>query len=147
MLHYQHGYPWLCLATPPYRLLLLVGLHGYIPYRHKVAVCRIEVVVLTLLDHVKGVHRSTLLMSLSLLLQHCRACLVSKILIVFVMDGRCPYSCCFVECCLQELLNIARSILMLLASSFFSIRLVSVHVVHPYSSIDTTSAWKKLRFI
>ena len=30
---------------------------------------------------------------------------------------------------------------------FFSIRLVSVHVVHPYSSIDTTAAWKRLRFI
>ncbi len=29
----------------------------------------------------------------------------------------------------------------------FSIRLVSVRVVHPYSSIDTTAAWKKLRFI
>ena len=27
--------------------------------------------------------------------------------------------------------------------AFFSIRLVSVHVVHPYSSIDTTAAWKK----
>ena len=26
-------------------------------------------------------------------------------------------------------------------------RLVSVYVVHPYSSIDTTAAWKKLRFI
>ena len=25
--------------------------------------------------------------------------------------------------------------------------LVSVHVVHPYSSIDTTAAWKKLHFI
>ena len=29
----------------------------------------------------------------------------------------------------------------------FSICLVSIHVVHPYSSIDTTAAWKKLRFI
>ena len=26
-------------------------------------------------------------------------------------------------------------------------RLVSVYVVHPYSSIDTIAAWKKLRFI
>ena len=34
-----------------------------------------------------------------------------------------------------------------LDSCFFSIRSVSVHVVHPYSSIDTTAAWKKLRFI
>ena len=29
----------------------------------------------------------------------------------------------------------------------FSIRLVSIHVVHPYSSIDTTATWKKMRFI
>ncbi len=27
------------------------------------------------------------------------------------------------------------------------LNLVSVHVVHPYSSIDTTTAWKKLHFI
>ena len=32
-------------------------------------------------------------------------------------------------------------------SSRFSSRLVSVQVVHPYSSIDTTASWKKLRFI
>ena len=31
--------------------------------------------------------------------------------------------------------------------AFFSGRLVSVHVVHPYSSIDTITAWKKLCFI
>ena len=30
---------------------------------------------------------------------------------------------------------------------FFFIRLVIVYVVPPYSSIDTTAAWKKLRFI
>ena len=29
----------------------------------------------------------------------------------------------------------------------FSIHLVSVHGVLPYRSIDTTTAWKKLRFI
>ena len=32
-------------------------------------------------------------------------------------------------------------------SSFFFSHLVSVQIVHPYSSIDTTAAWKKLRFI
>ena len=36
---------------------------------------------------------------------------------------------------------------MKLTSSFFSILFVTVNVVHPYSSIDTTAAWKKLRFI
>ena len=61
--------------------------------------------------------------------------------------GRWPYSCCFVGCCLRDLLNIARSILVKLPSSFFLIRFVSVHVVHLYSSIDAISAWKKLRFI
>ena len=68
-------------------------------------------------------------------------------LIVFVMGGRWPYSCCFVECCLWDLFNIACSILALLPSIFFSIRLVSVQVVHPYSSVDTTADWKKLHFI
>ncbi len=30
---------------------------------------------------------------------------------------------------------------------FVSICLVSIHVVHPYSSINITAAWKKLHFI
>ena len=41
-----------------------------------------------------GVHRSTSLMSLSLLLQQCPACLVQLTWIVFVMGGRWPYSWC-----------------------------------------------------
>ena len=49
-----------------------------------------------------GVHRSTSLMSLSLLLQQCPACLVCLTWIVFVMGGRWPYSWCFVGCCHQE---------------------------------------------
>ena len=59
----------------------------------------------------EGVHRSTSLMSSSQLLQQCPACLVSLILIVFVIRGRWLYSCCFLGCCLQDLFNIARSIL------------------------------------
>ena len=39
-----------------------------------------------------GVHRSTSLMSSSLLLQQCPACLVRLTCIVFVMGGKCPYN-------------------------------------------------------
>ena len=59
-----------------------------------------------------GVHRSTLLMSTSLLLQQCPACLARLTWIVFVMGGRWPYSWCFVGCCRQDLFNIARNILV-----------------------------------
>ena len=50
-----------------------------------------------------GVHRSISLMSGSLLLQQCPACLVRLTWIVFMMGGRWPYSWCFVRCCLQIL--------------------------------------------
>ena len=53
-----------------------------------------------------GVHRSTSLMSSSLLLQQCPACLVHLTWIVFVMGGRWPYSWCLVGCCRQDLFNI-----------------------------------------
>ena len=59
-----------------------------------------------------GAHRSKSLMSSSLLLQQCPACLVRLTWIVFVMGGRWPNSWWFVECCLQNLFNIARSILV-----------------------------------
>ena len=94
-----------------------------------------------------GVHRSTSLKSSSLLLQQCPECLVRLTWIVFVMGGRWPYSWCFVGCCRQNLFNIARNILVLLPSSFFSSCFVSVQVFHPFSSIDTTTAWKKVHFI
>ena len=94
-----------------------------------------------------GIHKSTSLMSSSLLLQQCPACLVRLTWIVFVIGGRWPYSWCLVGCCCQDLFRIARSILVQLPSSFFSSRFVRVHVVHPYSNIDVTAAWKKLPFI
>ena len=59
-----------------------------------------------------GVHRSISLMSSSLLLQQCPACLARLAWIVFVMGGRWPYSWCLVGCCCQDLYNIARSILV-----------------------------------
>ena len=59
-----------------------------------------------------GVHRSISLMSSSLLLQQCPACLVRLTWIVFVMGGRWPYSWCLVGCCRQDLFNIDRNILV-----------------------------------
>ena len=90
----------------------------------------------------EGVHRSTSFMSSSLLLQQCPACLVRLFWIVFVMGGKWPYSWCFVGCCLLDSFNIARCIFVQLPSILFSSRLVTVQVVHPYSSIDTTAAWR-----
>ena len=55
-----------------------------------------------------GVHRSTSLMSLSLVLQQCPACLVRLTWIIFVMGGRWPYSWCLVGYCCQDLLNILK---------------------------------------
>ena len=101
----QHGYPWPSLATSPYHSSLLAGFQGYIPYPHIAAECMFELVVLLLFSHMRGVHWSTSLMSLSLLLQQCPTCLVRLTCIVFVMGGKCPYSWCFVGCCRQDLFN------------------------------------------
>ena len=73
----------------------------------------------------------------SLLLQQCSVCLVRLIWIVLEMGVSWPYSCCFVGCCFLGLFNIARSILVQSPSCFFSIRLVSVHVVYTCSRINT----------
>ena len=59
-----------------------------------------------------GVHKSTSLMSSSLLLQQCPACLVRLTWIVFVIGGKWPYSWCLVGCCRQDLFKIVRSILV-----------------------------------
>ena len=58
------------------------------------------------------VHRSTSLMSSSLLLQQCPACLVHLTWIVFMIGGSWPYSWCLVGCCRQDLFNIAHNILV-----------------------------------
>ena len=84
---HQHGYPWLSLVTPPYRSSLLAGPQGYTPYPHRAAVCRFAGHTAFARPY-EGVHRSTSLMSLSLLLQQCPAFLVRLTLIVFVMGGR-----------------------------------------------------------
>ena len=62
---------------------------------------------------------------------------------VFERGGKWLYSCCFVGSCFQDWFSIAHSILV---SNLFSIHFVSVHVVNPYSNVDTTTAWQKFRF-
>ena len=62
------------------------------------------------------------------------------------MGGWWPYSCSFVGCCFQDLINVTRSIFVHFLSSFSSIRLDSVPVVHPNSRINTTDTSKKMRF-
>ena len=103
----KHRYLWPSLATSPYHSSLLAGLQDYIPYPHRAAVCMFELVILLLLGHMQGsigaghpafawpyagVHRSTSLMSLSLLLQQCPAYLVCLAWIVFMIGGRWPCS-------------------------------------------------------
>ena len=83
-------------------------------------------------------------MSLLLLFQLYPECLVRLILMVLEIGFRWPYNCCFVRCCFADLFNISSSILVQFPSSFFfSMCLISVYVVHPYSRMDTASAWKK----
>ena len=48
MSRHQQGYPWPSPATPLYRLSLLAGRQGYIPYRHRAVVCRFYLVVMPL---------------------------------------------------------------------------------------------------
>ena len=86
-------------------------------------------------------------MTLFLPLQQCLACLVDLTWIVLEIGSRWPYNYCFVGCCFQNLLNTAHKILVQLPSSFFSIRFVSVYVVHAWSRIYTTVAWKESRSI
>ena len=48
-----------------------------------------------------------------------------------------------IECCFLDLFNIIRRILVQLTLSFFSLGLVSIHVIYSYCCMDTTAAWKK----
>ena len=84
------------------------------------------------------------LMNLSLLLQKCPKCLVHVIWKVLEVGGKLLNSCCFMGCCFQNSFNIACGILVWFLSCFSSISFV--HVVHPYSSIDTTTVWKEFSF-
>ena len=74
------------------------------------------------------VHEKGSIMSSFLLPQPCPAYFVRLIWMVLEIGGKWRYSCCFVKCCFQDLLNIARSILVQLLSSFFSMYALSASV-------------------
>ena len=86
-------------------------------------------------------------MSSSSLLQQCPACLIRLIWMVCQMGGKWLFSSSFVGYCFQDLLKTVPRIFVLISSSLFSMHFVSIHVVHPYSSIVTVTAWKKSCFI
>ena len=141
-LHYSHGFPWHSLGIYPYHPLLPTGLLDDILCLYKAVLGKF-----LLVSQHWHVHVRMSLLSSSLLLQQYPACLVHLIWMVFKMGGRWPYNSCFVVCVLQDLFSITHSIFVQFLSSFFSICFVSVHVVHPYSRMDTNPAWKKLYFI
>ena len=105
------GLPWLSFAIHSYHPLLLPCLLGCI--LNPQSWCVWDFSGQPILTHpCARVHKRTLLMSSSLLLQQCAASLVHLIWIVCDMRGKWPYSCCFVKCCFQDLFKTARSILV-----------------------------------
>ena len=93
-----------------------------------------------------GVHKRILLMSSALTLQFCWAYLVHITWMICKMGCKWLYSCRSVGCCLQTLFKTKHNILVLFPSSFFSERFFWVHVMQPYSSTDTVTAWEKSLF-
>ena len=95
---------WPSLTTSPYRSSPPAGLQGYILNPDIAAVCMFELVVLLLPDHMWG----------SIGVHHLWACYCFSssvlrvwIVMVFLMGGRWPHSWFLVECCHQDLFNIA----------------------------------------
>ena len=99
---WQHRVYWLSLAIHTYRPLLLAGLLGCVqcPYRANVFDG-----LPTLAHPCAGVHKRTLLMSLSQLPQQWLACLVHLTWMVSEMRDKWSYRCGFVACCSQDLLK------------------------------------------
>ena len=91
---HRHGYPWPSLATSPYRSSPLAGLQGLHPVSSNSCSMYVRAGRPAFARPYVGIHKSTSLMSSSLLLQQCPAYLVRLTWIVFMMGGRWPYSWC-----------------------------------------------------
>ena len=86
-------------------------------------------------------------MSSSSLLQLFLLCLLRFTKIAFEMGSKWSHCYCFAESYFLDLYKISSRILMYFPSSRFSMRFVSVDVVHPYCRTDTATASKKSHFI
>ena len=86
-------------------------------------------------------------MSSSLLLQQYSASLVCRTRMICERECKWRYSCCFVECCFQDLSKTACSVLFYFPYNFFSKHLVRVPVVHLYNSTNMATAGNKSHFI
>ena len=71
-------------------------------------------------------------------LQQCPPCLVRLTLIIFVMSYSWPCTCCFMGVAPRTCSMLHAAFLCNCRQAFSPY----VHVVHPYSNIDTTTAWK-----
>ena len=85
-----------------------------------------------------GVHWSTSLMSSSLPLQQCPACLVRVTWIAFVMGDRWPYSWCLVGCCRQDLFNIARSMCYNQTGDIYTLDGTSLKLVDKFTYLGSS---------
>ena len=70
-----------------------------------------------------GIHKSTSLMSSSLLLQQCPACLVRLTWIDFVIGGRWPYSWCLVGCRCQDAACNPQQVLWYIKDIYFFLKI------------------------
>ena len=140
---------WAFLIIRPYHPSLLAGSLGCIQCLSK-ADGLILASRWTLACPYIGFHLGTSLMSSSLFLQQCPACLVRHISMVCETGGKWPYSCSFYSVRSVTYRIYSKPIVAFLCSfpySFLSMHFVSVQVVHPRSSTHISSAWKKYRFI
>ena len=101
----QHKFPGLSLAILSNQSLLLASLLDGIQCQHKADECKF-----LLVSHM-GVHRRTLLLSLSLFLEPCPACLVCLTWMAYEMGSKWLYSSYLMECWFQDLFKKACNIL------------------------------------
>ena len=93
----------------------------------------------------EGVDRSMSLMNSSLLLQHCPSCLVRLGYFSWWVVSACSAAAFWDAASKTRLILLAYFCVVVFQK--FLILLVSVNVVQPHSSIDSTAAWKQLGFI